>query len=149
MTRTVPAGDPAGKQQVQYAHDQQRGESNQRMREMNIVRRFRFVFQVRAITFIVIDRLTPLPLQPEQAKEDNKQRADKTQPRGRPALVPKKLVGIMFWICGVPGRASMVNENAPSATVAGINRLGMPLWRNSSAANGYTANATTNSDTPP
>ena len=93
MTRTVPAGDPAGKQQIQYAHDQQRGESNQRMREMNIVRRFRFVFQVRAITFIVIDRLTPLPLQPEQAKEDNKQRADKTQPRGRPGVSAKEAGG--------------------------------------------------------
>ena len=52
------------------------------------------------------------------------------------ALVPKKLVGMMFWICGVPGKASMVKEKAPSATVAGISRLGMPLWRNSSAANG-------------
>ena len=52
------------------------------------------------------------------------------------ALVPKKLVGIIFWICGVPGRASMVNENAPRATVAGISRLGIPLWRNSSAAKG-------------
>ncbi|MNZ98759.1 hypothetical protein D3C78_1180590 [compost metagenome] len=52
------------------------------------------------------------------------------------ALVPKKLVGMMFWICGVPGSASMVKENAPSATVAGISRLGIPLWRNSSAAKG-------------
>lgn len=52
------------------------------------------------------------------------------------ALVPKKLVGMMFWICGVPGKASMVKEKAPSATVAGISRLGIPLWRNSSAANG-------------
>jgi hypothetical protein len=43
----------------------------------------------------------------------------------------------------------MVNENAPRAMVAGIRRLGMLLWRNISAANGYTANTTTNSDTPP
>ena len=50
--------------------------------------------------------------------------------------VPKNAVGMMFWICGVPGRASMVNENAPRATVAGISRLGIPLWRNSSAAKG-------------
>jgi hypothetical protein len=65
------------------------------------------------------------------------------------AVVLKKVLGMMFWICGVPGRASMVNENAPRAMVAGIRRLGMLLWRNISAANGYTANTTTNSDTPP
>ena len=56
---------------------------------------------------------------------------------------------MMFWICGVPGSASMVKVKAPSAIVPGIRRLGMSLWRNSSAANGYTANTTTNSDTPP
>ena len=38
---------------------------------------------------------------------------------------------------------------APSAIVPGIRRLGMPAWRKSSAANGYTANTTTNSETPP
>ena len=65
------------------------------------------------------------------------------------AVVPKKAVGMMFWICGVPGRASMVKVNAPSAIVPGISRLGILPWRNSSAANGYTANTTTNSDTPP
>src|SRR5690606_23295280 len=48
--------------------------------------------------------------------------------------VPKNAVGMMFWICGVPGSASMVKVNAPSAIVPGINRLGMSLWRNSSAA---------------
>ncbi len=52
------------------------------------------------------------------------------------AVVLKKVVGMMFWICGVPGRASMVKEKAPSAIVAGISRLGILLWRNSSAANG-------------
>ncbi|CRQ87284.1 Uncharacterised protein [Klebsiella pneumoniae] len=52
------------------------------------------------------------------------------------AWVPKKVEGMMFWICGVPGSASMVKENAPRAMVAGINRLGMSLWRNISAANG-------------
>ena len=52
------------------------------------------------------------------------------------AVVLKKVLGMMFWICGVPGRASMVNENAPRAMVAGIKRLGILLWRNISAANG-------------
>jgi len=50
--------------------------------------------------------------------------------------VPKKPAGMMFWICGVPGRASMVKVKAPSAMVPGIRRLGMSAWRNSSAANG-------------
>ena len=52
------------------------------------------------------------------------------------ALVPKNEVGMMFWICGVPGSASIVNVNAPSAIVPGISRFGMSAWRNSSAANG-------------
>ncbi|MCY1179141.1 hypothetical protein D9M73_195230 [compost metagenome] len=52
------------------------------------------------------------------------------------AVVLKKVEGMMFWICGVPGSASMVKEKAPRAMVAGINRLGMLLWRNISAANG-------------
>jgi len=51
-------------------------------------------------------------------------------------LVLKKVVGMMFWICGLPGRASIVTVNAPSAMVPGISRLGMPLWRNISAAKG-------------
>ena len=64
-------------------------------------------------------------------------------------LVLKKVVGMMFWICVLPGSASIVTVNAPSAMVPGISRLGMLLWRNISAAKGYTANTTTNSDTPP
>ncbi len=64
-------------------------------------------------------------------------------------VVWKNVVGMMFWICGVPGSESIVNENAPSAMVPGISRFGILPWRNISAANGYTANTTTNSDTPP
>ena len=41
-------------------------------------------------------------------------------------VVPKNDVGMIFWICGVPGSASIVNENAPSAIVPGIRRFGMP-----------------------
>ena len=51
-------------------------------------------------------------------------------------VVLKNVVGMMFWICGVPGRASIVKLNAPSAIVQGMSRLGIPLWRNISAANG-------------
>ena len=56
---------------------------------------------------------------------------------------------MMFWIWGDPGSASIVKVNAPSAMVAGSSRLGMSDARNSSAAKGYTANATTKRDTPP
>ena len=52
------------------------------------------------------------------------------------ASVPKNVVGMMFWICGVPGSASMVKVKPPSASVPGISRLGMSAWRNISAANG-------------
>ncbi len=52
------------------------------------------------------------------------------------AVVLKKVVGMMFWICGVPGSESIVNVKAPSAIVAGMSRFGMLLRRNSSAANG-------------
>ena len=64
-------------------------------------------------------------------------------------VVLKNVVGMMFWICGEPGSASIVKVNAPSATVQGISRFGIPLCRNISAANGYTAKTTTKSDTPP
>ena len=50
------------------------------------------------------------------------------------ALVPKKDAGLMFWICGVPGSESIVKVKAPRAMVPGIRRLGMPPWRNISAA---------------
>ncbi|MNL27153.1 hypothetical protein D3C87_1487230 [compost metagenome] len=42
-------------------------------------------------------------------------------------VVPKNVVGMMFWICGDPGIASIVKVNAPSAMVAGISRLGISL----------------------
>ena len=54
-----------------------------------------------------------------------------------------------FWIAGVPGSAVIVNVKAPRAIVPGISRLGMSARRNTAAAIGNTANATTNSDTPP
>ena len=63
--------------------------------------------------------------------------------------MPKKGLGIAFWIAGVPGSAVIVKVKEPSAMAAGISRLGIPASRNSAAPIGYTANATTNSDTPP
>ena len=38
-------------------------------------------------------------------------------------VVLKNVVGMMFWICGVPGSESIVKVKAPSAIVAGISRL--------------------------
>ena len=54
-----------------------------------------------------------------------------------------------FWIWGEPGKASIVKVNAPSAIAPGISRLGIPASRNITAASGYTAKATTKSETPP
>src|SRR3546814_8328171 len=53
-------------------------------------------------------------------------------------LVPKNDDGMMFWICGVPGSASMVKVKAPSAMVPGIRRLGMSLDRKSTRLNPVT-----------
>ena len=63
--------------------------------------------------------------------------------------MPKKGLGMAFWIAGVPGSAVIVKVKEPSAIAAGIRRFGMPASRNSAAPIGYTAKATTNSDTPP
>ncbi len=63
--------------------------------------------------------------------------------------VPKNGIGMAFWMAGVPGRAVMVKVKAPRAMVPGISRLGRSALRNSAAAMGNTAKATTNSDTPP
>ena len=64
-------------------------------------------------------------------------------------MVPKYGIGIAFWIAGVPGSADIVKVKAPSAMAPGMKRLGTLASRNSAAAIGKMANATTNSDTPP
>ena len=63
--------------------------------------------------------------------------------------VPKYGIGMAFWIDGVPGAAVIVKVAAPSTMAAGIRRLGICACRNSVSAIGYTAKATTNTDTPP
>jgi hypothetical protein len=70
-------------------------------------------------------------------------------PGAAKGVVPKKGIGIAFWIAGVPGSADMVKVKAPSATVAGISRCGMSACRNSASATGTTAKATTKRLTPP
>ena len=52
------------------------------------------------------------------------------------AVVPKKGIGMAFWIDGVPGSADMVKVNEPSAIEAGMSRFGICPSLNSSAAIG-------------
>jgi hypothetical protein len=46
-------------------------------------------------------------------------------------VVPKKGIGMAFWIDGVPGNADIVKVDVPSAIAAGIRRRGMAAARNS------------------
>ncbi len=41
-------------------------------------------------------------------------------------VVPKKGIGMVFWIEGVPGIADMVKVAVPSMIAAGISRRGIP-----------------------
>ena len=64
--------------------------------------------------------------------------ADATTPRPGAAkgVVPKKGIGMVFGIAGVPGSADMVKVELPTMTAAGISRRGMSAARNSAAAIG-------------
>jgi hypothetical protein len=73
-------------------------------------------------------------------------RASGAMPGAANAVVPKNGMGMAFWIAGVPGSADMVKVKAPSAIVPGISRFGRFVLRNSAAAMGKTAKATTNAD---
>ena len=53
------------------------------------------------------------------------------RPGAANGVVPKKGIGIAFWIAGVPGRADIVKVEVPSAIAAGIRRRGMSAARNS------------------
>ena len=63
------------------------------MGQINVVRRFRFIFQIGTVALIVVERLSPLTLQPEQAKTEDKQRANQTKPRGSPGVSAKEAGG--------------------------------------------------------
>ncbi|MDT4863112.1 hypothetical protein FQZ97_978050 [compost metagenome] len=52
------------------------------------------------------------------------------------ASVPKKGLGMAFWMAGVPGNAVMVKVKAPRAMAPGSRRLGMPASRNSAVPMG-------------
>ena len=71
------------------------------------------------------------------------------RPGAAKAVVPKKGMGIAFWIAGVPGSADIVNVEVPSAMAAGISRLGIPEARNRACAIGASTNSATNKLTPP
>ena len=48
------------------------------------------------------------------------------RPGAANGVVPKKGIGMVFWIDGVPGIADMVKVDVPSMIAAGIRRRGMP-----------------------
>ena len=64
-------------------------------------------------------------------------------------LVEKYEDGMMFWICGVPGRATIAKEKMPTQSVAGSRRFGMSALRKTTAPNGYMTKATTKTERPP
>ena len=64
-------------------------------------------------------------------------------------VVPKKGIGMVFWIEGVPGIADMVKVAVPSMIAAGISRRGMPAARNRFCAIGAMTKKATNRLTPP
>ena len=71
------------------------------------------------------------------------------RPGAAKGVVPKKGIGIAFWIAGVPGSADMVKVEVPSAIAAGIRRRGMDAARNSASAIGASTKKATNRLTPP
>ena len=52
------------------------------------------------------------------------------KPGAAKGVVPKKGIGIAFWIDGVPGSADIVNVDVPSMTAAGTRRRGISALRN-------------------
>ena len=71
------------------------------------------------------------------------------RPGAANGVVPKKGMGMAFWMDGVPGRADIVKVEVPSAIAAGIRRTGMSASRNSACAIGASTKNATNRLTPP
>ena len=71
------------------------------------------------------------------------------RPGAANAVVPKKGIGIAFWMDGVPGRADMVKVEVPSTIAAGMRRRGMSAERNRVHAIGASTKKATNRLTPP
>jgi hypothetical protein len=70
-------------------------------------------------------------------------------PGAAKGVVPKKGMGMVFCIAGVPGIADIVNVDVPSAIVAGMSRRGMFAARNNSRAIGARTKKETKRLTPP
>ena len=70
-------------------------------------------------------------------------------PGAAKVVVPKKGIGIAFWIEGVPGSADMVKVEVPRAIVAAIRRRGIAAARNRLSAIGASTKNATNRLTPP
>ena len=64
-------------------------------------------------------------------------------------MVPSTSVGMIFWICGLPGRPTMVKEAQPANSAAGNSRLETLPSLNRTRAIGYRVNTTTAKLTPP
>src|SRR5262249_10978823 len=64
-------------------------------------------------------------------------------------VVPKKGIGIAFWMAGVPGRADIVNVEVPNTMAAGIRRRAMSAAWNSDCAIGASTKKATKRLTPP
>ena len=75
--------------------------------------------------------------------------ASTPRPGAAKGVVPKKGIGIVFWIDGVPGIADMVKVEVPSMIAAGIRRRGMLADRKRSWAIGAMTKKATNRLTPP
>ncbi len=71
------------------------------------------------------------------------------RPGAAKGVVPKKGMGMVFWIDGVPGMADMVKVEVPSMIAAGIRRRGIRAARKRSCAMGAMTKKATNRLTPP
>ena len=75
--------------------------------------------------------------------------ASTPSPGAAKGVVPKKGIGMVFWIDGVPGMADMVKVEVPSMIAAGIRRRGMAADRKRSCAMGAITKKATKRLTPP
>ena len=71
------------------------------------------------------------------------------RPGAASGVVPKKGIGIAFWMAGVPGMADIVKVEVPSAIAAGMRRRGMSAAWNIAWAIGASTKKATNRLTPP
>ena len=126
VRRAIGAQHRMRQQEVRDAHDHQRRKGDPGIRQFLGFERLRLVHE---------DRCRSPLLAPARRGDGSRYRRDRRRERTRLPIRPshgaaqvvvlKNVVGMMFWICGVPGRASIVKLNAPSATVQGISRLGI------------------------